>query len=213
MIPVQGLARFTWATKPTIANWPSYTPIILEDVGVGGSLWQHDNVNWRPVGGQFLLCSYAGSPTNPVATLTGTTAAKFTLPGGDKPIPADLLIPDTSIITAEIRMRKTGATATVYGTIRVGTAAGTGDPIMGHEQLGVGTNSDQRLKVSGLVDTTTRMCLDQLMVDDSMVGGSGWLDTTTNINTAAAMYVTPQVHSGNAADTYNLLGFEVVVKV
>lgn len=208
-----GIPSYTWATKPAIANWPANRPIIITDVGLYPTMWWHNGVNWRPVNGSFILAKYAGSVTNPIATLTGVAASKFTLSGGDPTIPANLLIPGSSVITAEMRMRKPSATATVFGAIRMGTAGTTADQIIGQEQLGAGANADQRLKGSVMIDTSTRALFDNLMTDDSMVGANGWTDTTTNINTAAAMYVIPHVHSGNVADNYSLLGFEVVVKV
>ena len=204
-------ASFTWAGKPAVAAWPVGVPIIVTDVGgPAGSQWVTDGSNWLPANGRVVLASRSGSIAAPVATLTGTTTGKFTLPANIV-LPAGILMPGKSKVEVIAALRKTGTAATVQFAATLGTANSTVDAALIATTSGAGTNSDVIINPLAAPSSTSSITTSSW----SSIGTTGtanFIDRTTNINTALDMFVNLAVFSGNVADTYSLLSYEVAIK-
>lgn len=204
-----GIPSYTWATKPSVANWPTYRPIIVTDVGVGGSLWHHDGVNWRPVNGSFVLASKQGSLTAPVASLSA--AGQFVLPGGNPQIPANLLIPGSSIIRVQHAVHKVGGAAVSLSNMRLGTAGTTADSIISGSYIQAPTLSDLQPQSYVFVDISTRVV--QQTVNTIAESINQFVERTTNINTAELMYISLDQTSVTAPDVVQLISYTVTITV
>lgn len=213
------LGVFTWAALQAaypngggaLAALPTGVRAFVGDLG-------HEFVpntaktRWTPSGGSFVLRSNGGSVANPIASMTGVTSGIFSIPGGMPTIPSALLDQGDSIFVRG-RVFKTGANATANMVVRLGTA---------------GTASDSDIYSVAFDNTSTRVIsLDGVIhvYSSSVVGAGaatnrgtdaiqtsiGATDYTTNINTAAAMYVHFAIGSANTSDTFSLLGYSISV--
>lgn len=208
-----GIPSYTWATKPAVANWPTYRPIILTDIGVGGSMWHHNGVNWYPTAGTVKLYSLHGSLATPITTLTGTAGALFTLPGGNPQIPAGLLVSGKAKLHYEGRLRKTTATAaaSIIATLGVNNSA-SDDQIM-NKSTGAAANSDVRGDANVWIVSATVATVDSNAAPHAAGGATQFADRTAAINTAAAMYAGIGISGANVEDSFSLLSFSVILEM
>jgi hypothetical protein len=112
-----GGSTFTWATKPAAATYTNQL-VRVSNVGINGSWWYSDGVNWIPVGPitvykSGLLIGIAGSGSiGNNGALTLTTALSTTYSGG-----LYLYFPANAI--------SAGSAAGFYWTVMSSTTAGT----------------------------------------------------------------------------------------
>lgn len=205
-----GIPSYTWATKPAIANWPSYRPIAITDVGVGGSLWHHNGVIWRPVNGEVTLFQSFGDLTTPIAVIQSGIAVAFSIPGGNPTIPAGMLTVGSS---GEMRayMRRNGVTgASANVRFRLGTAGNSTDSSLWNGALGVTNDLDVHgWAAFGISGANSAFTSD--FIDDNVARTNNFDNITTNIDTAAAMQLSIDILNPNAADSFDLVGLIVTV--
>ena len=200
-------ASFTWVGKPAVAAWPVGVPIIVTDVGgSAGSQWVTDGVSWKPANGSVLLGARSGSVAAPVATITGAASGKFTLPF-DIRIPAGALIAGVTQLEIVATMRRRGVAATNQFIVYVGSTNSTSDSVS-MAVMGTATNNQDctvfpviGFPAAGTMTTSTWNGV------ASTTGAADNTDRTTNINTAANMFVNFGVFGGNVADSYDLIAY------
>lgn len=209
-----GIPSYTWAAKPAIANWPSYRPIIITDVGVGGSMWHHDGVNWYPVSGFFTLAKDSGSIATPLNTLTGVASGVFTLPLGNPLIPAGLLIPGQSIVTVQSRCRKSTSVAGASSVAYLGTNGSSADSIVANKGFTATGPQDVRVDSSVWFTTANAGTTDNNLAPMAAGGAASvCADVSTALNTAVNMFITMGITGANTGDSFSLLSYSVDIRV
>ncbi|MDN5752328.1 MAG: hypothetical protein L0H15_03475 [Nitrosospira sp.] len=207
---------YTWATKPNYSLTAAGTIINISDVGgEGGSLWKATSAGWVPLNGVVKLASKWGTVASPVATISGSTGALFVPTGGSGSliIPASMLIPEHSVLRARAVMHRRGINGTATARIYLGTA---------------GTSSDDTAYSLGIAATDTleiRPDVEIGVVASASMTGTNWMAPgstgssptavtamTTNINTAAAMTLSFGMDNANALDSFDLIGYSVLLE-
>lgn len=211
-----GFVQYTWATKPAIADWPAFKPIVITDISkIAGSnaptLWWHDGQYWLPVQGEFILAADVGSIATPLATLSAITAAAFSIPGGTPQIPAGLLIAGRSVVEMDARAQKTGTTATASFVGWIGTVDPNHNNGMCNVNINASGTPSARMFGRGFFDTATAYTVDNAVAPHAAANGMS--DKSTNINVAALMYAGFSITSGNVADSYALTAYTIKIRV
>jgi hypothetical protein len=205
------IPAYTWATKPAIANWTAHKPILLTDLGPGGSIWWHNGVNWAVQGGSYVHRWGVGSKAAPHVSLTGVVTSLFTMPGGAITIPAGLLVPGRSRIIVSVQLRKSGAAGTTTFWVYLGTT-GTyaSDSALGRFSSIVASGASIWYEAETRIFSSTGHVNVYGAPVNTLLGDS-YLDQTASVNTAALMYLSFGISGANAADTMQILGYEVVI--
>jgi hypothetical protein len=204
-----GIQKYTWATKPAIASLPSYTPILITDVGVGGSLWHHDGTDWHPTATEVVLAAKGGTVATPLASLSGIAVdTKFTLPA-DILIPGGMIIPETAHLIVDALFQRLGTGGANLWKMHVGTANTIGDAATSHASTAVNAQG-LRARHAFVFPTTSAVMTDRQAFNTN--AGFVGADLSTNIDTDADMYVNFSVGSANAADTYQLFSYSVILR-
>jgi hypothetical protein len=210
-LQIMGGVAYTWSTRPAAAGRAGQV-IRVSDIGAtgAGSHWISDGTNWRPVNGSVVICNLVGSLATPLESKTGATSGSFTTLVAASKIPAEVLVPGSSSIAVQTLWNRVGATATAIAAVNIGTA---------------GTSSDSNVYALTYAATTLFNLISEPIlsaaesgrltssnwVSHGGSGGAAAVDRTTNINTAADMYVTPNYSSANAADTFQIIAHKVTV--
>lgn len=206
----RAIPKYPSAAFASLPAAASNTGITYQVTNVRNALFYSDGTNWNPVGGGALLYQKSGSVASPLATISGTTAASFSISGGDPTIPLGLLRA-TSKIHVEALVKKNGANATANLQALVGTADTSADASMGTQVITIGDGSTARLFQDGWFSSTTNFIGLGTSVPNQSNSNATFTDRSTNVNTAAVMFVSFRITSGNASDTYDLLAVSVVV--
>ncbi len=164
---------------------------------------------WKPSSGRLTIAHEQGLMASPIATITGSTGAQFTLPGGNVQIPANLIKEDYRV-EVESQVIRTGATATANANVRIGTAGTTADSRMGARSLAATTLTSLRSFDFAAFSTSTTAAV-ATVGQQINSGATTMADITTNINTAALMYVSFDISASNVADTFDLIGYRVTL--
>lgn len=167
---------------------------------------------WQPVGGSVQIASAVSSAASPLATLTGVTSGKFTIPAGAPVIPANLCGAGWHAwLIANLRRTTTTATATI--DIRLGTADSSADGILGTNASAAAATAFWYALESGFYSTTGRLREGAFPGStDSRLIGTSAVDITANVDTTAAQYLSFHIASANTADTFHLLSFRFGVR-
>lgn len=205
------LPSSTWANRPDATLYGLGHILPVSDVGQNGSFWFSNGTNWVR-DSDLLLVHDSGSLAAPIATISGTTAALFTLPLGNIKIPANMLIAGRSQVYVEHFIVRVGANATADSRDYFGTANSSSDQAIRVNTLNATDNfSDWCFSGCTLATTTsiTRLNVHTLNADVA----SGMSDVSSNINSAADMYINIGITTANASDSFKLIGYSVRVRI
>ncbi len=207
---------FTWANRPAASAMAGDT-IRITNVGPSGcgSLWISNGTRWLPLNGQQLLSAKrTGTAASPLASVA--TVDKLSLPAGDMVtsgsivLPADLLSAGMSL-HVEGRFRHAGTGGTWSAGFRLGT-------------LNSGSDNSCCATTGSATDDQTGWVFQEIMVLSSGsyaslyntapqgVAAAAISTRNTNFDTTVAMYLAPYASSVNAADTVQLIAYEVWLK-
>lgn len=203
-----------WSALPSAAEHKG-GQVYVSDIGVNGSVWRSDGTLWNPVDQIIILARASSALATPLATLSGVTAGIFTLPAGQIIIPAGLLRVG-SLLEVEGIFRKNGTTATCSATIRLeaapylGTANGANlvQRTMANVNGGFSRNTSRNFILSSTSLLTTATGATNVDLSSSSIA-----ERTSTIDMTVEQQVKFTIESGNASDTYNLIGYEVRVSV
>lgn len=151
-----------------------------------------------------------GTIAAPLASLTGVTSGQLAI-GTPIKIPANTLEVG-SVVRVRALFNRAGATATGLIACRIGTANAVGDSLIANISTGATDGLGLRMDAEARVQTATQM----LHVSGCILNStstSGFTEVTTNINTAADMFVTFHIASANAADTFRALAVTVDIEL
>lgn len=158
--------------------------------------------------GRIPIVSVSGSIASPIATLTGTTGAAFTLPAAIK-IPAGSIVKNSRVCVS-MHIKRSGANATGLCEVLLGTSNTTSDSLLGRTTINATDGHVGWVFACGLFGTSnTSFISTGTSAPQSSSAGAATLDRSTNINTAADMYINLGMSSTNALDTFNLLAYTV----
>lgn len=175
----------------------------------GSPLFKSNGTRWFPVGGSVVTYQKSGSLAAPLATITASTAAQFSIAGGFPVIPAGILAAH-SMVRVTGFIRKNGANATAVASVRMGTAGTTGDSAILGNTI---TNVDNRqfwFFADTFFSSATVFDAPGFMVPNNFQTAA-IVDRTTNVNTAAAMTISLDISSANASDSFDLVSLQVVL--
>lgn len=173
-------------------------------IDLGMQEFLYDGTVWRPTAGRLLLANVSWDGVTPTGSLTGVTSGAFFTAGNNVKIPAGLISRGASV-HAEILFRHigTGGTATAYlglstydSTAAIGKSAAVGVTLAINDLYDVRVNSVAYFNGAVTNGFTTAGWL-------SLGGGgvSSFSYKSTDINTAADMYLVPYINNANVADT------------
>lgn len=213
------LGTLTWAALQAaypngggeLAALPTGTTAFVSDWGAQFTP-NAAKTTWRSCGGAFVLRTSGGSVATPVATITGATSGIFSLPGGMPPIPAALLTAGASIVV-RARCRKNGANGTASLVVRLGTAGTASDS----DVLSVAFDNTSSRVIS--VDANVSVASSSVVGvgaatnrgSDAIQTSVAAADWTTNINTAAAMYMHFAISAANSSDSFGLINYSLQI--
>ena len=207
--PVSG-AGIPFANLPSAASAGGGYIARVSDFGKLVTL-ESDGAYWRPRHGQQRLYGQNGSISAPLATLTGVTSGQFTLPE-TLTLPAGLIAPNSEV-WGEFVVYRVGATATGLVQWRLGTSGTVADSVVYQATMASTTANTSRMIAEARFGAAAARFFAPLA---AAFGGGGstatGADRTTNVNTAAAMSVTCDLASANAADTFHLVGYDLWLK-
>lgn len=202
-------------TLPAASSLPLGTSVLLHPdnfVGTGaptkGVRVITDTVNWRADGPQTLFNDWSGTVAS--ATWNRTTTGKFAL-AVDPKIPAGLLYAGASL-----RLRYSVINTMSASTTGATTRAMLGTDLVTHSNNqnlitlvgNTANNSTTNVDIIFHMTSTTSLKTPRGIVNNNSGSTSGWLDGSTNINTAADMMFSLEVTSmGTTATNVALQGF------
>jgi hypothetical protein len=170
-------------------------------------------LNSRTAIGQrsVTLAKLWGTIASPVATLTGTTGALFTLPSAIA-IPANT-IGDYDHIHVRARCKRTGANATGQFEVQLGTGAAGSDSLFGRVSINATDGHVGALETQAFFNTSATIFLSNGTVAPmNTTSGTTFIDRNTNVNRGSVMYVTFGMSSANALDSFALLGYHITLE-
>ena len=202
--------RTTWATRPSASAILSGAELQVTDYG--NRKWISDGVNWSPAQGVVVLYDLFGlnDGTGHIAQISGSTSGTFAIPGGLK-IPAGMIRSGTKILV-QVEITKVGGNGTASTTVTLGTLNTTFDSSI------VGQNMNIVTGMQALISCAARFGSSATKFNTRDYVGEGstqasianvMKDRTSNINTAADMWINVNISSANAGDVFNLIGIQV----
>lgn len=200
--------RTTWANRPPVGLVSPGTELQATDYD--NQKWVCDGTYWRPAQGRVLLDQQWGYNTSPLAVIMNSANGVFAVPGGNPIVRACMLIPHSTLHCYHVT-RKIGANGNCGINSRLGTSGTTGDCVIATATTSASTSLDTTAGAARVGNLTNKMYSIQWIGSGVSQGSTTSVgnDGSTNFNTAADMQVSFHVTSANAADTFNLLGYEV----
>lgn len=199
-----GGQTYTSATRPDATSVPIGT--IIQQTDLPG-LWEASSLGWVPVNGEITLISKWGSVATPLQTLTGVTTGIFT---DQFIIPANTLIADKSFLEIEIWQTRLGTGGTHVGIIYIGTGEGTANSVAANWTFAATNNLNFR-GGTGMAFHTSSLTSSNY-VNPGSQGTAAFVDRNTNIDITQPMKIQFGITSGNIADSYSLLGYQITLK-
>jgi hypothetical protein len=156
----------------------------------------------------LLLAQLWGSLVSPVGTISASTGAIFSLPGGNPVIPAGLLGANSSLdVVARIRRRGAAGTATIYA--RLGTSGTAADGQIVAQSASATNNLDIALGQSANFGASSSEFFSQNFMGSNGTSPSSALTSSSNVDTSSDMQICFGVSSANVADSFDLIGYGV----
>lgn len=161
-------------------------------------------------GGRITLASRGSTIASPIASLAGA-GGLFTLPAAIS-LPANF-IPDHSLIMVQGWVkRRAGTGATADFEAYIGTAGAASDSLIGRVTVNATANHVGWLLVHAIFGTSATVFIGNgSVVPMSSSGGTSFIDRNTQFNRASAMSITLGMPTVNAADTFDLVGYQVTL--
>lgn len=197
--------RTTWAGRPAVGLVPAGTELQVTDIN--NQKFISDGTVWRPAQGRAMLALLSGSISMPLATLSAVGI--FSLPGGGTKIPAGMIIPN-SRVCASVQFRKYGSAASMSVNAKIGTTNSSADNFLCGGSIANTDTGDMKAQgFASFGSNTTRYTSGGWQAENSGNYGSVAVDVTTNVNTAADMWVNPAITTMTAPDSARVLSYEV----
>ncbi len=162
-----------------------------------------------PSSGRIPIVRMSGSIAAPLATISNSTGASFTIPA--IAIPAGMLVPATSSLWASCRIRRTGATASAVGVVRLGNTNTTADNTMFANTGGATDANGIDIFSRASIATTTTYCAAVLGAPNAWTASPD-VDRATNFDTSTINYVQFGISTANIADSFALLDYAVWIE-
>lgn len=168
---------------------------------------------WHPINKVLQIASANSSQSSPLATISGATSGKFSIPAGAPKIPANLARAGWFVwFMANIRRVNANGSATISANL--GTSGSASDDPLNTVSTTTGFMTLWFDVDAGFYSATGRFregAQPTSGTDARLTGVSSW-DYTTNVNTAADQYLSFNVASANAADAFYLQSFRFGVR-
>lgn len=202
--------RTTWATRPSASAVLPGAELQVTDYG--NHKWVSDGVNWSPAQGVVVLYDLFGlnDGTGHIAQIAGATSGTFAIPSGLK-IPAGMIRRGTKI-SVQVDATKVGGNGTANISVTLGTLNSASDSQISFRTLSIGTGNQVLISCAARFGSSTTKFNTRDVVGEGVTQGSVanvMKDRTSNINTAADMWINVNVYSANAGDVFNLIGIQV----
>lgn len=197
--------RTTWAGRPAVGLVPVGTELQVTDYG--NQKWINNGTVWRPAQGHAVLLNKWGSVTAPLAIVTGVSDMQFSLPVSL--IKAELIIPD-GVLTAIAWVRRTGANGTAYVNTRLGTLNAYTDAVLGNQSISATDALSVRTNVMATPGLTSLSSLSGISPNGT---GTAAVVSSSNFNLASDMNFSIYIRTANAADSFSLIGYQLIQEV
>ena len=202
--------RTTWEARPAASSVMAGAELQVTDYG--NRKWISDGVNWLPAQGVVILYDLFGlnDGTGHIAQISGATSGTFAIPGGLK-IPAGM-IRSGAKISVQAEITKVGGNGAASATITLGTLNAASDSNVSGQPISTGTGMQALMTCAARFGASTTKFNTRDYVGEGVSQASVanvMKDRTSNINTAADMWVNVNISAANAGDVFNLIGIQV----
>lgn len=199
--------RTTWANRPPVNLVPVGAELQATDYA--SQKWICDGTVWRSAQGVVSIGQQYGKASAPLATLTGTTAGYFAIPGGNPLIKAGMIVPNSRVY-AETFIRKdgTGGTAGFYARLAL-VGASWPDATFATSTINNGDKQCARYFASAKFGTSRTQFFTEQYVAPQAQASNAFVDKAAQINADADMEVSLAISSATVTDTFNLYGYRV----
>jgi len=202
--------RTTWAGRPAVGLVPAGTELQVTDYG--NHKWVSDGVNWSPAQGVVVLYDLFGlnDGTGHIAQIAGATSGTFAIPSGLK-IPAGMTRRGTKILV-QVEATKVGGNGAANLSVTLGTLNSASDSSIVARSVSTGTGMQVLISCAARFGSSTTKFNTRDIVGEGITQASVanvMKDRTSNINTAADMWINVNINSANAGDVFNLIGIQV----
>ena len=202
--------RTTWTGRPAVGLVPAGAELQVTDYG--NRKWISDGANWSPAQGVVVLYDLFGlnDGTGHIAQISGATSGTFAIPGGLK-IPAGMIRNGTKI-SAQVEITKVGGNGTATATVTLGTLNSASDSSIVGQNINIGTGMQSLISCAARFGSSSTKFNTRDYVGEGITQASianVMKDRTSNIDTAADMWINVNINSANAGDVFNLVGVQV----
>ena len=202
--------RDTWASRPSPTSVPVGSEFIATDYA--NHKWVSDGVNWSPAQGLVVLYDLFGlnDGTGHIAQIAGATSGTFAIPNGLK-IPAGMIRMGTKI-SVQVEVTKVGENGAANISVTLGTLDSASDNSIFARSMSIGTGMQALISCAARFGSSTTKFNTRDIVGEGITQASVanvMKDRTSNINTAADMWINVNINSANVGDVFNLIGIQV----
>lgn len=196
--------RTTWTERPDVNLVPVGTELQVTDYGY--QKWINDGTYWRPAQGRAMLLNKWGTTSTPLAVLTGAVDSQFTLT--EKAVKTGILIPGCKL-SAQMWVRRAGSAGTAYAYAKLGTTDSYSDATLAGVGLSATDNLSSRMDVLAIITSTTLFTMATTAPGSSSTSPS---TSSSNVSIASDMYFSAHIRAANVADTFSLVGYQLVME-
>lgn len=198
--------RTTWAGRPAVGLVPIGTELQVTDYA--NHKFISDGTYWRPAQGRAMLLSKWGTTSAPLAVLTGAVDSQFTLTAADKTIKAGMLIPGCKL-NAQMWVVRNGTAGTAYAYAKIGTSDSYSDGSFAGVSMGVTEGLSLRMDVLATIVSSQLFTMSTIAPGAS---GTTASSSSGNVNVASDMFFSAHIRAANTADTFKLVGYQLVME-
>lgn len=199
-----GVITVLWANRPSAAMVRPGTEMVVSDYGY--QKWVSDGTYWRPAQGRAMLLNKWGTTSAPLAVLTGAVDSQFTLT--EKVIAAGLLIPGCKL-SAQMWVRRAGSAGTAFAYAKIGPTDSYSDATFAGTLLSATDGLSLRMDVLATPVTTQLFSMSNTAPQGLSTSPS---TTSVNFNVAVDMAFSAHIRAANVADTFYLVGYQLVME-
>ncbi len=198
-----------WASRPPAVELPGAT-VNITDIPANGSGCEFvsDGINWIPKARTVVLGCKNASMALPFQIIIGSTY--FVFDEAKVRIPAGLISPN-STLRVEAIVRRTGVNSAATFGVLLGTGGGGGDAAVGSVSLAATQGICNRVTVDVSFGTNRGLCTSSGVLNSNQSSVSAPFDVDSGINADADMFVNFLVSGANAADSFQLISYRVIV--
>jgi len=152
-----------------------------------------------------------GTVASPLVTQTGNTGAAFTLPV--TPTIAPGMLGPQSRLRIQVISQRTGANGTANLDVYLGTAGTTSDSRVIRSAYAATTLQIIQIDTAVQFGTSTTTGMSTGKQNTNSAGTDNQFgDLSTNLNTAATMYVTVATNTANTLDSFSIISYKVWIE-